>query len=168
MLQSERLILRPFMPQDEDAFVTGIEDDDLRHMYGFPMEMSREKAQRIFARFSQLSSAVSLIRRKDGAMVGFLLDVPLELPEQMACTLPEGGRTLAFATFPPYQRQGYMREAICAWMDQHRKAKDAPFLHAGHFSFNEPSQRLLAEMGFTAYGQHVVGTATIQDRICSL
>ena len=83
----------------------------------------------------------------------------------MLCTLPEGGRTLAFATFVPYQRQGYMGEAIRAIMERHCELKDVPYLHGGHFPFNEPSQRLLSGLGFTLYGQHTVGTKTVIDEI---
>ena len=164
-LQTERLTLRPFSPKDVDAFIVGIEDNELRCMYGFPTELSKDTARRIVAHFSELSTALSLVRGVDDTLVGFLLDVPAELPEHMLCTLPEGGRTLAFATFSPYQRQGYMREAIQAVMEQHIRSKDTPYLHGGHFPFNGPSQRLLAGLGFTYYGQHTVGTVTIQDEI---
>ena len=164
-LQTERLTLRLFSPPDEEAFIIGIGDRELRRMYGFPAELSEDTARRIFAHFSELSTAMSLIRNGDKALVGFLLDVPAELPEHMLRTLPEGGRTLAFATFVPYQRRGYMREAIRAVLEQHSELKDVPYLHGGHFPFNEPSQRLLAGLGFKTYGQHSIGTHTIMDEI---
>lgn len=168
ILQTERLTLRPFTPQDEVAFIVGIQDEELRRMYGFPAELSRDTARQIFKHFSNLSTALGLIRNEDKGLIGFLLDVPAELSEPMLGTLTEGGRTLAFATFAPYQRQGYMREAIQAVMEQHRKTKEAPYLHCGHFPFNEPSQRLLAALGFTPYGQHTVGTLNILDKIYML
>ena len=165
MLQTERLTLRPFSSKDEDAFFVGIEDKELRRMYGLPEKLSRETAHRIFVQFSGLSTALSMVRRRDETMIGFLLDIPAELPEPMLRTLPEGGRTLAFATFTPYQRQGYMKEAIQAVMEQHSSAGDACYLHGGHFPFNLPSQRLLAGLGFTLYGKHAVGIRTVMDEI---
>ena len=168
LLQTERLILRPFSLQDEDAFITGIRDKELRRMYGFPAELSEDTARRIFVHFSELSTVVSLIRNEDKALVGFLLDVPAELPEHMLRTLPEGGRTLTFATFVSYQRQGYMGEAIRAIMERYSELMDVPYLHGGHFPFNEPSQRLLSRLGFTLYGQHTIGNVTILDEICML
>ena len=109
MIETQRLILRPLSLQDEEAFIRGIADDELRRMYGFPAELSEDTARRIFARFSSLPAAYGLVRKAEGALAGFLLNVMPELPEDMLRALPEGGRTLAFATFPPYQRQGYMR-----------------------------------------------------------
>ena len=164
MIETKRLILRPFSPQDEEAFIRGIADDELRRMYGFPAELSEERARRIFARFSTLP-AYGLARKTDGTLVGFLLDVTPELPEDMLRSLPEGGRTLAYATFPPYQRQGYMREALTALIEDHFRSESTSYIHCGHFPFNEPSEKLLLSLGFTHYGQHALGKATIIDKI---
>ena len=115
-----------------------------------------------------MDNTINDIRKANDILIGFLLDVPAELPEHILYTLPEGGRTLAFATYVPYQRQGYMREAIQAVVEQHSEAEDVPYLHGGHFPFNEPSQRLLSGLGFTSYGQHTIGNVTILDEICML
>ena len=164
MIETERLILRPLSPQDEEAFIRGIADDELRRMYGFPAELSEDTARRIFAQFSK-QPAFGLVRKTDGALVGFLLDVAPELPEEMLRSLPEGGRTLAYATFPLYQRQGYMREALAALIEEHFHSKSTPYIHCGHFPFNEPSEKLLLSLGVTHYGQHALGKATIIDKI---
>lgn len=164
MIETQRLILRPFAPQDEDAFIRGIADGELRRMYGFPAELSEERSRRIFARFSTLP-AYGLVRKADGALIGFLLDVAPELPEDMLHALPEGGRTLAYATFPPCQRQGYMREALTALIEGHFHSSSTPYIHCGHFPFNSPSEALLRSLGFTVYGQHALGTATVMDEI---
>ena len=71
-------------------------------------------------------------------------------------------RTLAYATFPPYQRLGYMGEALLSMIRRHEA--DAPYLHGGHFPFNAPSERLLLSLGFREYGQHASGKATIIDK----
>lgn len=165
MIETTRLMLRPLSPRDEDAFLVGISDDELRRLYGFPAELSEDTARRIFAHFSSLPTAYGLVRKADEALVGFLLDVPSELPEAMLRSLPEDGRTLAFATFPPYQRQGYMREALTVLMKDRFRANGLPYLHCGHFPGNEPSQRLLRALGFMAHGQHALGKATIIDEI---
>ena len=165
MIETTRLMLRPLSPRDEDAFLVGISDDELRRLYGFPAELSEDTARRIFAHFSSLPTAYGLVRKADEALVGFLLDVPSELPEAMLRSLPEDGRTLAFATFPPYQRQGYMREALTVLMKDRFHANGVPYLHCGHFPFHEPSQRLLRSLGFVVHGQHALGKATIIDEI---
>lgn len=165
-METERLILRPFAPEDEAAVLSGIADGELRRLYGLPAELSEGTACRIFAHFSALSTSYALQRKADGAVIGFLLDVPAELPADDA--LPPGGRTLAYATFPPYQRQGYMREALRALLDRYGQTRTAPFLHGGHFPDNGASQDLLRSLGFEAHGQHRQGASTIVDEILFL
>ena len=164
MIETERLILRPLAPSDEEAFIRGIADDELRRMYGFPAELSKDTARRIFAHFSTIP-AYGLVRKTDEALIGFLLDVAPELPEDMLRSLPEGGRTLAYATFPPYQRQGYMRETLTAVIEDRFHSGSATFIHCGHFPFNSPSEALLRSLGFKAWGQHTLGSAIILDKI---
>lgn len=164
MIETERLILRPFAPQDEEAFLRGIADDELRRMYGFPAELSEDTARRIFVRFSTIP-AYGLVRKTDEALIGFLLDVAPELPENMLRSLPEGGRTLAYAAFPTYQRRGYMREALTAVIGDHFHYGSSTFIYCGHFPFNLPSEALLLSLGFKAWGQHTLGSAIILDKI---
>ncbi len=165
MIETKRLILRPLSPQDEEAFIRGIADDELRRMYGFPAEMSEDKARRIFAHFLRLPTAYGLVRKTNDALMGFVLDVAPELPEDILHTLPEGGRTLAYATFRLYRRQGYMREALSALIDDHFRSEYVSFIHCGHFPFNEPSEKLLHSLGFIPYGHHASGSASIIDEI---
>ena len=163
--ETKRLILRPLAAEDEADFLSGVADRELRRLYGFPEELAEDTARRIFTRFTSLSVAWGLVRKVDGCLVGFLLDVPPELPEDMLRALPESGRTLAFAAFRPYQRQGYMREALCALIDRHLQTGDAGFLHAGHFPCNEASCRLLRSLGFREYGRHRLGETVIVDEV---
>ena len=165
MIETKRLILRPLSLQDEETFIHGIADDELRRMYGFPAEMSEDKAHRIFAHFSALPTAYGLVRKTDDVLLGFVLDVAPELPEDVLRSLPEGGRTLAYATFSPYQRQGYMREALSALIENHFRSESVSFIHCGHFPFNEPSEKLLHSLGFKPYGHHASGPVSIIDEI---
>ena len=97
MIETTRLMLRPLSPRDEDAFLVGISDDELRRLYGFPAELSEDTARRIFAHFSSLPTAYGLVRKADEALVGFLLDVPSELPEDLLLflLLPEDEEPLS-------------------------------------------------------------------------
>ncbi len=163
--ETERLFLRPFVPEDESSFLRGTADGELRRMYGFPEELPEQRARQIFRRFAAFPAAYALERKADGAVVGFLLDVPPELPEEELRDLPLSGRTLAFATFRPYRQQGYMREALVTLIDRYRRTKAAAYLHGGHFPFNEPSRSLLRSLGFTERGRHTSGTKLIVDEI---
>ena len=96
-------------------------------------------------------------------MIGFLLDLAPELPEETASSLPEKGRTLAYAVFPPYQRKGYMQEALEALVPE--LFQTVGYIHCGHFEENEPSRNLLRKLGFREFAGHTAGKKRIVDEI---
>ena len=150
---------------DEDAFVNGIADRNLRISYGFPVDMDTSVLSTIFQRFCKLTGAYSIVEKKTNSMIGFLLDVDPELPEEISESLPEKGRTLAFATFPPYQRQGYMKEALKVYTSYQFQNNETEYIHCGHFMDNDPSRCLLQKLGFIEYSRHAFKGRTIIDQI---
>ena len=165
MTETERLVIRPIKDGDEGAFIRGISDAELRAMYGFPAEMNEDAASRIFRQFCGLRDAYALEDRYTGDMVGFLLDVAPELPEDISAGLPGTGRTLAYAVFPEYQRRGCMREALREYIRQLYETTDTAYIHCGHFPDNKPSEKLLRSLGFQEYARHMAGRIEIVDEI---
>ena len=164
-METGRLQLRSMQESDETAFVDGIADRTLRAAYGFPKDMDTTTSQKIFLHFCKLPGAYSMIEKRTGNMIGFLLDVDTELPENVAEQLSGNGRTLAFAVFPSYQRQGYMEEALKSFIPYLFRDQTVAYIHCGHFTDNEPSGRLLQKMGFSAFANHAINGRIIADRI---
>lgn len=162
-MESARLLIRPMEDGDESAFVRGIADRDLRAAYGFPVDMEEDVSVQIFRHFRGLDGALSLVGKESGEMIGFLLDLAPELPEETASSLPEKGRTLAYAVFPPYQRKGYMQEALETLVPELFQAVE--YIHCGHFEENEPSRNLLRKLGFRECARHTAGKKLIVDEI---
>ena len=163
--ETDRLVIRPMRETDEGAFIRGISDAELRAMYGFAAEMDEDVATRLFRRFCALQDAYVLEDRHMGDMIGFLLDVAPELPEEILAGLPGNGRTLAYAVFPEYQRKGYMREALREHIRRLTETTDTAYIHCGHFPENEPSEKLLRGLGFREYARHTAGNKEIVDEI---
>ena len=164
-METERLTVRPMAVTDEKAFIEGIADKALRIAYGFPAEVNETVPPEIFRHFRGLPYAYAIAEKTAGKMTGFLLDVDPELPEESAENLPEKGRTLAYAIFPPYQRRGYMTETLEAYIRYLFLHTDTAYIHCGHFSDNEPSSRLLRKLGFREYARHTVRDRIIIDEI---
>ena len=163
--ETDRLVIRPMRETDEGAFIRGISDPSLRAMYGFPAEMDEDISSRVFRRFCALRDAYTLEDRNTGDMIGFLLDVAPELPEEILAGLPGNGRTLAYAVFPEYQRKGCMREALQEHIRYLSETTDTAYIHCGHFPENEPSEKLLRSLGFREYARHTAGKKEIVDEI---
>ena len=164
-MESTRLLIRRMEKVDEASFVSGIADRALRIAYGFPEEMDDTVSARIFERFSGLEGGYSLIEKGTGKMIGFLLEVEPELPENLRTGLPERGRTLAYAIFPPYQRKGYMLEALQAVIPELFRKAGAEYIHCGHFKENIPSRELLRKLGFEMHASHQSRDRLIVDEI---
>ena len=162
-MESARLLMRPMEDGDENAFVSGIADRGLRIAYGFPADMEADVSVQIFRHFRGLDRALSLVEKQSGEMIGFLLDLVPELPEETAARLPGKGRTLAYAVFPPFQRKGYMQETLEALIPE--LLRTAGYTHCGHFEENEPSRNLLRKLGFREYARHMAGKKLIVDEI---
>ena len=164
-METNRLLIRPMQESDQEAFQNGITDEALRTAYGFPKDMDETTSLRIFQRFCEMPGAYTIIEKSAGNMIGFLLDVEPELPDSIAQTLPENGRTLAFAVFPPYQRQGYMEETLNAFVSHLFRKHAVTYIHCGHFTDNEPSRYLLQKTGFQVYAKHMFKEKAIIDQI---
>lgn len=162
-MESTRLLIRRMEKGDEASFVSGIADRALRIAYGFPAEMDDTVSAKIFERFSGLNNSYSLVEKKTGTVIGFLLEVEPELPESLRTGLPEKGRTLAYAVFPPYQRRGYMLETLQAMIPE--LFRNAEYIHCGHFEENIPSRELLRKLGFREYARHQSRDKLILDEI---
>ena len=164
-METERLVIRPIGDGDEEAFIRGISDRTLRMMYGFPAEMDETVPPQIFRHFRGLRDAYALEEKETGEMAGFLLDVVPELPAEISARLPGEGRTLAYAVYPPYQRQGYMREALREYIRRLFETTDTAFVHCGHFPENVPSEKLLQGLGFREFSRHTAGKKEIVDEV---
>ena len=164
-METARLSIRPMAASDKNAFVQGIQDRSFRLAYGFPPDMDDTVPPQIFDRFCKLNRAYVLVRKEKNQMIGFLLDVDPELPADRITDLPGKGRTFAYAVFPPYQRQGYMQEALQAYIPSLFQNDGISFIHCGHFPENTPSSNLLAKLGFREYTEHMTGNKVIIDEI---
>ena len=164
-MESARLLIRRMENGDEAAFVSGIADRALRIAYGFPPDMEDQMSSKIFERFSGLEGGYSLIEKGSGEMIGFLLEVDPELPEDLRESLPGTGRTLAYAVFPAFQRKGYMLETLQAVIPELFGNAGAEYIHCGHFEENIPSRELLRKLGFREYASHQVRDRLIVDEI---
>ena len=112
-----------------------------------------------------MAGSWSLVEKHSGAMIGFLLDVEPELPEEIRIGLQGKGRTLAYAVFPPYQRKGYMMETLKAVIPELFRNEDLNYLHCGRFEENIPSRELLRKLGFREYASHQGRDRLIIDEI---
>ena len=151
--------------ENENSFVNGIADRALRIAYGLPAEPDDAVSTKIFRHFCGLRIAFALTEKATGHMAGFLLDLNPELPDPVKTSLPAKGRTLAYAVFPAFQRQGHMLETLRLYIPYLFQTEGMGYIHCGHFTDNVPSRNLLVKLGFQEYARHTVKDRPIVDEI---
>ena len=149
VLETARLVLRPFQPEDLDAQAKTLGDPEVvRHLGGKPF--SREDTWRRLLCAPGLWTLLgfgywALVRRSDGAYVGQLgfADFKREMTPSIE-GLPEIGWILA----PDMHGQGYATEAALAALAWSDKVLDPPETVAIIDAANTASIRVAEKCGF--------------------
>lgn len=161
MLENDVVVLKP-LDNSKDDFITGINDENLCQMYGLSYPADGEK---LFRRFVKMNKVYGIFRKVDECLCGFIVCVDPELPEHTLEQLPSRGKTLAYATFPAYQRQGYMYSALSMLIADLFEREEADFIHCGIHETNIPSAQLLKKSGFVVLSKHEFNGQIIVDEI---
>ena len=176
IIHSERLDLVPLTP----AFLRAMLEGDLAkagRVLGMPLPDGLDDSNDVFAlRLEQIENepayqpwslrAVAL--REPLRMIGHIGFHTGPDPEYLRSLAP-GGVEFGFTVYPPFQRQGYAREASLALMDWARQAHGVTRFVLSIRPDNTASQALAAKLGFVRIGSHmdeVDGLEDILERRC--
>lgn len=147
MIETERLILRPWRASDLGAFAALNADPEvMRH---FPELLTREQTDgmigRIQDRFAAHGFGFGAAERKsDGVLVG-MVGLQRVSPEVPCAPAVEVGWRLARA----HWGQGYATEAARGWIDWGFATQGLPEIVAFVVPDNRPSQAVMTRLGMT-------------------
>lgn len=150
-LLTERLRIRPFAPEDWDAFLDYFSDADIWRMMGYRLDMGEEELRGDFAwRLENPEKVLALALRENGRVVGHIV---VGEPNPPVLEHPRWGdrrgKSLSFALHRDLRRQGLMKEALAAVLDRLFDGDPAlEYVNGGWFSFNPGSAALHRSLGF--------------------
>ena len=157
ILETSRLLLRPFCADDLNDFSIYAADAELRRQFGWPKEADDDRIFKIFDSLIGRDSVFALVSKDNGCMIGHISIVPSELAAaEDEDVYGKNGVTIAFAAAPEYQRRGYMTEALAVVLRYLFNETGTEFVHCSCFSFNDASQSLQRKLGFVYYSHHTV------------
>ncbi len=143
-IETERLLLRPWLPRDRAPFAALNADPEV--MTHFPAPLTRAESDALIARLIERStrdgfgfSAVE--RRTDGAFLGMVGLTRVGFAPLAPAV--EVGWRLARA----HWGQGYATEAAAGWLDHGFGALDLPEIVAMTVPANAPSQAVMVRLG---------------------
>lgn len=151
MIETERLILRPFRQSDLQDFYEYASVEGVGEMARWAHHETIEKTQEILNGFIEEDKTFAIVFRDNDKVIGSLGIEKYGREE--ALTEFEGykGRELGFVLSKDYWGKGIMAEAVAAVLRYLFDQLDFDFLICGHYDFNSQSRRVQEKCGFKPY-----------------
>lgn len=146
VLESERLILRSWKPEDLEDLYSYASIPGVGERAGWPHHKNREESKQILNLFIQDKKTFALKLKENGRVIGSLgLEHEKLLPKEYA---PLIGREVGFVLSKDYWGKGLMPEALRRVIAYCFDECGYDFLSCGHFLDNAQSARVQKKCGF--------------------
>jgi ribosomal-protein-alanine N-acetyltransferase len=158
VIETERLILRPFKQSDlydfnEYASVSGVGE-----MAGWKHHETIEKTQEILDMFIKEDKTFAIVFKKNNKVIGSLGVEKYGLEDKLTEFNGYYGREIGYVLSKNYWGKGIMPEAVGAVIDHLFNDLNLDFLTCGYYDFNNQSKRVQEKCGFKPYRKLVMDT----------
>ncbi|MFM1525349.1 MULTISPECIES: GNAT family N-acetyltransferase [Helcococcus] len=170
IIETERLILRPFKQSDLDDFYEYASVDGVGQMAGWSPHENKDKSQEILNMFINGDKTFALFHKEDKRVIGSLGVEKYGSEDKLTEFDDYIGRELGFVLSKEYWGKGLMPEAVNAVINYLFNEFHYDFLTSGYFIFNNQSKRVQEKCGFKPYRKLVIDTrmGTKEDTILNL
>ena len=144
MLETRRLLLRPWQESDAEKLYEYAKDPDVGPPAGWPPHTSVEESQQII-RNVLLVPETYAVCLKDGTPIG---SIGLKLKGQTDMTSREDECELGYWLGKPFWGQGLIPEAAGALLRHAFKTLNMRAVWCGYYEGNEKSRRVQQKLGF--------------------
>lgn len=151
MIETERLILRPFRQSDLQDFYEYASVEGVGEMAGWVHHETMEKTQEILNGFIAEDKTFAIVFRDNGKVIGSLGIEKYGREEVLTEFEGYKGRELGFVLSKDYWGKGIMAEAVDTVIHYLFDELDFDFLICGHYDFNSQSRRVQEKCGFKPY-----------------
>ena len=165
VIETERLVLRPFCLSDLDDFFEYASVDGVGEMAGWKHHESKDKSREILDMFISEDKTFAICLKKNGKVIGSLgieksPDEP-EIPEELL------GREIGYVLSKEYWGRGLMPEAVKAVIDYCFRELHYDFLACAHFVRNSQSRRVIEKCDFQFLKEvkHETRYGTVEDTL---
>lgn len=144
MIDTERLILRPWLPEDAQALYTYASDPEVGPPAGWPPHESVESSRRIIEDVLGAAETYAVCL-KSGQPIG---SIGLKLKGSTDMTDREDECELGYWIGKPYWGQGLIPEAARALLRYAFETLNMNAVWCGYYEGNEKSKKVQAKLGF--------------------
>jgi ribosomal-protein-alanine N-acetyltransferase len=158
MLWTKRLILRPFLASDLDAFFEYASVPGVGEMAGWKHHETKEESEKILSTFVNQQTIYALFSIEQQKVIG-----SIGVHHRPNATFIPGERSceLGFVLSKTEWGKGLMAEAVKALLRHLMDDLHYDVVWVGHFYYNDQSKRVIQKCGFTYFGErlyHHAGT----------
>lgn len=157
-IETERLILRPFIQTDLDDFYEYASIEGVGEMAGWKHHQNKEESQQILNRFIENDKTFAIVLKSNNKVIGSLGIEEYGMEDKLTEFNNYIGREIGYVLSKSYWGKGIMPEAVKAVIDYLFKVLDFDFLTCGYYDFNRQSKRVQEKCGFKPYRKLVIDT----------
>ena len=158
VIETERLILRPFKQSDLRDFNEYASVPGVGEMAGWKHHETIEKTQEILDMFIKEDKTFAIVFKKNNKVIGSLGVEKYGLDDKLTEFNGYYGREIGYVLSKDYWGKGIMPEAVGAVISYLFNDLNLDFLTCGYYDFNNQSKRVQEKCGFKPYRKLVMDT----------
>ena len=158
VIETERLILRPFKQSDLRDFNEYASVPGVGEMAGWKHHETIEKTQEILDMFIKEDKTFAIVFKQNNKVIGSLGVEEYGLEEKLTEFESYSGREIGYVLAKDYWGKGIMPEAAGAVIHYLFNDLNLDFLTCGYYDFNNQSKRVQEKCGFKPYRKLVMDT----------
>ena len=168
VLETERLILRPWTLHDLDDFFEYAKNPDVGPRAGWLPHENKEKSLEILNMFIADKKTFAIVYKENNKVIGSLGIERYGSEDKLTEFFDYQGREIGYVLSKDYWGKGLMPEAVQAVINYCFDKFNLDFLLCGYFDFNNQSKRVQEKCGFTYYTKFIIHTKLGTDEIGTL
>ena len=158
ILQTDRLVLRPFSFDDLQDFFNYASVDGVGEMAGWAHHQDIETSKRILSNFIAEDKTFAIVLKQTNKVIGSLGVEKYGLEEKLTEFDGYQGREIGYVLAKEHWGKGLMPEAVKAVINHLFNVANLDFLTCGYYDFNTQSKRVQEKCGFVPYRKLVMET----------
>ena len=170
ILETERLILRPWSLDDLDDFFEYAKNPDVGPRAGWFAHKNKEESLVILKRFIEEKKTFAIVYKENNKVIGSLGIEKYGLEDKLSEFFDYQGREIGYVLSKDYWGKGLMPEAVKAVIKYLFNECGFDFLLCGYYDFNNQSKRVQEKCAFKPYRKLNFETrmGTVESGVLSL
>lgn len=158
VIQTDRLILRPFKQEDLKDFFEYASVEGVGEMAGWRHHESIEKTQEILNDFIKEDKTFAIVLKENNKVIGSIGIEKYGMEQALTEFYNYQGREIGYVLSKTYWNKGLMSEAVKEVINYLFNDLDLDFLTCGYYDFNIQSKRVQEKCGFKPYRKLIMET----------